>query len=54
MLFEQDDEENPVVTAMSFFPKEADPIWSKYSTHAVVHTMAVSYTHLTLPTILLV
>ena len=41
MLFEQDDEENPVVTAMSFFPKEADPIWSKYSTHAVVHTMDV-------------
>ena len=41
MLFEQDDETNPVVTAMSFFPKEADPIWSKYSTHAVVHTMDV-------------
>ncbi len=41
MLFEQDDEANPVVTAMSFFPKEADPIWSKYSTQAVVHTMDV-------------
>ena len=41
MLFEQDDEVNPTVTAMSFFPKEADPIWSKYSTHAVVHTMDV-------------
>ena len=41
MLFEQDDETNPVVTAMSFFPKEADPIWSQYSTHAVVHTMDV-------------
>jgi len=39
MLFEQDDADNPVVTAMSFFPKEADPIWSKYSTQAVVHTM---------------
>ena len=41
MLFEQDDDVNPVVTAMSFFPKEADPIWSQYSTHAVVHTMDV-------------
>ncbi len=41
MLFEQDDEFHPTVTAMSFFPKEADPIWSQYSTHAVVHTMEV-------------
>ena len=41
MLFEQNDEKNPVVTAMSFYPKEAEPIWSKYSTHAVVHTMDV-------------
>lgn len=41
MLFEQDDEFNPTVTAMSFFPKEADPIWSQYSTQAVVHTMDV-------------
>ena len=41
MIFEQDDDINPVVTAMSFFPKEADPIWSQYSTHAVVHTMDV-------------
>jgi len=41
MLFDQDDDVNPVVTAMSFFPKEADPIWSQYSTHAVVHTMDV-------------
>ena len=41
MLHEQDDDANPVVTAMSFYPKEADPIWSQYSTHAVVHTMDV-------------
>lgn len=41
MIFEQDDEANPSVLAMSFFPKEADPIWSKYSTQAVVHTMDV-------------
>ena len=41
MTFEQDDDANPTVLAMSFFPKEADPIWSKYSTQAVVHTMDV-------------
>lgn len=41
MTFEQDDDKNPVVLAMSFYPKEAEPIWSKYSTHSVVHTMDV-------------
>ncbi len=41
MTFEQDDEDNPVVLAMSFYPKEAEPIWSMYSTHSVVHTMEV-------------
>ena len=41
MIFEQDDEQNPEVLAMSFFPPEADPIWSQYSTQAVVHTMDV-------------
>lgn len=41
MTFEQDDDKNPVVMAMSFYPNEAEPIWSKYSTHAVVHTMDV-------------
>ena len=41
MKFEQDDPNNPEVLAMSFFPKEADPIWSQYSTQAVVHTMDV-------------
>lgn len=29
------------VMAMSFYPKEAEPLWSKYSTHAVVHTLNV-------------
>ena len=29
------------VLAMSFYPNEAEPLWSKYSTHAVVHTMDV-------------
>ncbi|NNE58384.1 MAG: M1 family metallopeptidase [Hellea sp.] len=41
MIFEQDDPVNPEVLAMSFYPNEAEPIWSKYSTHAVVHTMDV-------------
>lgn len=41
MSFEQDDAENPTVLAMSFYPKEAEPIWSMYSTHSVVHTMEV-------------
>jgi len=41
MIFEQDDADHPRVLAMSFFPKEADPIWSKFSTQAVVHTMDV-------------
>lgn len=41
MKFEQDDDKNPVVMAMSFYPNEAEPIWSKYSTHSVVHTMDV-------------
>ncbi len=29
------------VMAMSFYPNEAEPLWSKYSTEAVVHTMEV-------------
>ena len=29
------------VMAMSYFPPEAEPIWSKYSTHAVAHTIDV-------------
>ncbi|MGB3456977.1 MAG: M1 family metallopeptidase [Litorimonas sp.] len=41
MIFEQDDAEHPRVLSMSFFPKEADPIWSQFSTQAVVHTMDV-------------
>jgi hypothetical protein len=30
-----------VVMAMSFYPNEAEPLWSQYSTHAIVHTMEV-------------
>ena len=29
------------VMAMSFYPKEANPLWEKYSTQAVVHTLKV-------------
>ena len=27
--------------AMSFYPNEGEPLWSKYSTEAVMHTMEV-------------
>ncbi|MEM9232723.1 MAG: M1 family metallopeptidase [Pseudomonadota bacterium] len=40
-VFAQDDDDNPVVLAMSFYPNEAEPIWSQYSTEAVIHTMEV-------------
>ena len=29
------------VMAMSYFPNEAEPLWSKYSTHSIVHTLEV-------------
>ena len=29
------------VMAMSFYPNEAEPLWSKYSTHSIVHTLEV-------------
>ncbi|HVG28404.1 MAG TPA: M1 family metallopeptidase [Pyrinomonadaceae bacterium] len=29
------------VLAMSFYPKEGEPLWSKYSTHAIMHTLNV-------------
>ena len=41
MRHKQDSEEHPEVLAMSFYPNEAEPIWSQYSTQAVVHTMEV-------------
>lgn len=41
MIHRQNDDRHPEVLAMSFYPVEAEPIWSKYSTHAVVHTMEV-------------
>ena len=39
--YQQDSDENPFVMAMSFYPNEAEPIWSMYSTQAVIHTMDV-------------
>ncbi|MCP4814460.1 MAG: M1 family metallopeptidase [Planctomycetaceae bacterium] len=36
------------VMAMSYYPKEAEPLWSKYSTHAIVHTLEV-YSRYTFP-----
>jgi hypothetical protein len=29
------------VMAMSFYPREGEPLWSRYSTHAIVHTLNV-------------
>ncbi len=37
-----------VVMAMSFYPNEGEPLWSKYSTHAVAHTLDV-YSKFTFP-----
>ncbi len=29
------------VMAMSYYPKEAEPLWSKYSTHSIIHTLNI-------------
>jgi hypothetical protein len=29
------------VMAMSLYPKEGEPLWSKYSTHSIIHTLTV-------------
>jgi len=41
MVHEQPGARHDRVLAMSFYPNEAEPVWSKYSTQAVVHTMDV-------------
>lgn len=41
MIHKQDDEQQPEVLAMSFYPNEAEPLWSQYSTHSIVHTLDV-------------
>ena len=38
---QQEGADYPVVMAMSFYPAEAEPLWSQYSTHSVAHTMDV-------------
>jgi hypothetical protein len=35
----------PRVMAMSFYPKEGEPLWSKYSTHAIIHTLDIYSKH---------
>ncbi len=42
------DVEGNRVMAMSFYPNEAEPLWSKYSTHAIIHTLNV-YSRYTFP-----
>lgn len=38
---------NPVL-AMSYYPNEGEPLWSRYSTHAIMHTLDV-YSKYTFP-----
>ena len=37
---EVDIEGSPVM-AMSYWPNEGEPLWSQYSTHAIIHTLEV-------------
>ena len=39
--YQQGGNEQPLVMAMSFFPKEGGDLWKKYSTESVIHTMEV-------------
>jgi hypothetical protein len=41
MIHRQPGAKHENVLAMSFYPNEAEPVWSRYSTQAVVHTMDV-------------
>ncbi|UYZ57668.1 M1 family metallopeptidase [Hymenobacter latericus] len=40
--------EGKPVMAMSYYPKEANPLWGKYSTESVAHTLRV-YSRMTVP-----
>lgn len=40
-------EDKPIL-AMSYYPKEGNPLWEKYSTHSVLHTLDV-YSRHTIP-----
>lgn len=42
------DIEGNSVMAMSYYPNGAEPLWSKYSTHAIIHTLNV-YSRYTFP-----
>ena len=39
--YQQGGDLQPRVVAMSFYPKEGEPLWSLYSTASVIHTMKV-------------
>ncbi len=39
--YQQGGEVRPFVMAQSFYPKEGEPLWSTYSTEAVIHTLQV-------------
>ncbi|CCQ10549.1 Zn-dependent aminopeptidase [Pseudoalteromonas luteoviolacea B = ATCC 29581] len=39
--YQQGGNEQPLVMAMSFYPKEGGDLWKKYSTESVIHTMEV-------------
>ncbi|MFC3032584.1 M1 family metallopeptidase [Pseudoalteromonas fenneropenaei] len=39
--YHQGGKEQPLVMAMSFYPKEGGDLWKKYSTESVIHTMEV-------------
>ena len=41
MIHRQEGGDFDEVLAMSFYPQEAEPMWSQYSTHSVVHTLEV-------------
>ena len=41
MLHQQPGAKYDSILAMSFYPNEAEPAWSRYSTQAVIHTLAV-------------
>ena len=43
---QRSDVEGNRVLAMSFYPNEGNPLWSKYSTAAIIHTLRV-YSHYT-------
>lgn len=38
---QQKDKEQPLVMAMSFYPKEGGDLWKKYSTESIIHTLDV-------------